>query len=69
MAELDDIRAIVEVINSGGYARAARRLDIAKSIISRRIARLEADLGTRLLNRTTRGVTPTEAGLEFKIRG
>lgn len=69
MAELDDIRAIVEVINSGGYARAARRLDIAKSIISRRIARLEADLGTRLLNRTTRGVTPTEAGLEFKMRG
>jgi DNA-binding transcriptional LysR family regulator len=68
LSELDDIRAIVEVINLGGLARAARRLGVAKSVVSRRISRLEADLGTRLLNRTTHGITPTDAGLEFKLR-
>src|ERR1700730_16452945 len=69
MSELDDIRAIVAVIDNGGFARAAKRLGISKSIVSRRIAHLEADLGTRLLNRTTRGINPTAAGLEFKARG
>lgn len=68
MSELDDIRALVEVINLGGLARAARRLGVAKSVISRRIGRLEADLGVRLLNRTARGITPTDAGLEFKLK-
>jgi DNA-binding transcriptional LysR family regulator len=68
MSELDDIRAFVEVIESGGFGRAARRLGISKSIVSRRISRLEADLGARLLSRTTRGISPTEAGLEFKAR-
>lgn len=68
MVELQDMRALVEVITNGGFARAARRLGVAKSIISRRIARIEAELGTTLLNRTTRGITPTEAGLEFSER-
>ena len=44
------------------------RLGISKSIVSRRVASLEAELGTRLLARTTHGVSPTEAGLEFKAR-
>lgn len=57
------------VIEAGGFARAAARLGVAKSIISRRITRLEADLGTRLLNRTTRGISPTDAGAEFSVRG
>jgi len=60
---------LVEVIESGGFGRAAKRLGIAKSLISRRIARMEADLGTPLLSRTTRGINPTEAGLELKARG
>ncbi len=68
MVELQDMRALVEVITNGGFARAARRLGVAKSIVSRRIARIEAELGTTLLNRTTRGITPTEAGLEFSER-
>jgi DNA-binding transcriptional LysR family regulator len=68
MIDLDDLRSFVEVVESGGFSRAARRLGISKSIVSRRIAGLEADLGTRLLTRTTRGITPTEAGLEFKSR-
>src|SRR5688572_17914147 len=69
MAELDEIRTFVEVVDSGGLNRAARRLGVSKSIVSRRISRMEADLGTRLLNRTTRGISPTEAGLELKARG
>lgn len=69
MMELDDIRTFVEVVNQGGFAHAARRLGIAKSIVSRRIARLEEDLGVRLLNRSQRGISPTEAGMEFKVRG
>ncbi|CAN5314486.1 LysR family transcriptional regulator [soil metagenome] len=69
MSELEDIRAFVEVIEGHGFSAAARRLGASKSIISRRIARLEDDMGARLINRTTRGVSPTEAGVEFKLRG
>lgn len=68
MSDLDDIRAFVEVVELGGFTRAADRLGVSKSIISRRIGRLEADLGTRLLSRTTRGISPTEPGLDFKLR-
>jgi DNA-binding transcriptional LysR family regulator len=69
MSDLDDIRAFVEVAETGGFGRAARRLELSKSIVSRRIARLEEALGTRLLSRTTRGIALTEAGYEFKVRG
>ena len=68
MAELDEIRAFVQGVESGGFGSAARRLGISKSIVSRRVANLESALGGRLLSRTTRGVTPTEAGQEFKAR-
>jgi DNA-binding transcriptional LysR family regulator len=68
MSELDEIRAFLAVVEAGGFGRAARRLNIAKSIVSRRISRLEAGLGAPLLSRTTRGIYPTEAGLEFKAR-
>jgi DNA-binding transcriptional LysR family regulator len=69
MSEIDDIRSFVAVVDAGGFGRAAHSLGLAKSIVSRRVARLESDLGTRLLSRTTRGVSATEAGLEFKARG
>ena len=68
MTELEELRTFVEVVESGGLNRAAARLGVSKSIISRRITRLEADLGTRLLSRSTRGISPTEAGIEFKAR-
>ncbi len=68
MSELEDLRSFVEVVESGGLNRAAARLGISKSILSRRITRLEAELGARLLTRTTRGISPTEAGIEFKAR-
>jgi DNA-binding transcriptional LysR family regulator len=68
VTEFEDLRSFVEVIESGGLNRAAARLGVSKSIVSRRITRLEAELGTRLLSRSTRGISPTEAGIEFKVR-
>jgi DNA-binding transcriptional LysR family regulator len=67
--DLDDIKTLVEVIGRGGFVKAARRLGLAKSVVSRRIARIEAELGTQLVNRTTRGVAPTDAGRELAERG
>lgn len=64
--ELEDLRTFVEVADSGGVSAAARRLGVAKSIVSRRLFRLEADLGTQLLARTTRGAALTEAGVTFR---
>lgn len=69
MIEVEDLRSFVEVLESGGFSRAAQRLGISKSMISRRVARMEADLGVRLVSRTTRGISATEAGLELKTRG
>jgi len=68
MTDLDDLRCFLEVLESGGFNRAAARLGVAKSIVSRRVAAIEADLGVRLLTRSTHGVTPTDAGLELQAR-
>ncbi len=67
-AELDieDLRTFVEVADAGGVSSAARRLGVSKSIVSRQLARLEADLGVQLLARTTRGAALTEAGVMFR---
>ena len=59
---IEELRTFVEVANAGGITPAAHRLGISKSVVSRRLARLEADLGTQLLLRTTRGAALTEAG-------
>ena len=68
MVEIEDLRSFVAVVERGGFGRAARHLGMSKSMVSRRIARMEAELGTLLLSRTTRGISPTEAGLELKVR-
>ena len=68
MLDLEDIRAFVEVAEAGGFGRAGQKLGMSKSIVSRRVARLEAELGAQLLSRTTRGVSVTEAGTAFKER-
>lgn len=67
--DLEDIEAFVEVAQTGGFGRAGRRLSQSKSMVSRRVARLETQLGAQLLSRTTRGVALTEAGRDFKDRG
>ncbi|CAN5325618.1 LysR family transcriptional regulator [soil metagenome] len=64
--DTEDLRTFVEVANAGGVSPAARRLGVGKSIVSRRIVRLEEELGVQLLSRTTRGATLTEAGSTFR---
>lgn len=67
-AELDieDVTTFVEVADAGGISGAARRLGVSKSIVSRRLSRLETELGVQLLARTTRGAALTEAGITFR---
>src|SRR5262245_40080800 len=64
--DLDDLRTFVEVADAGGVSPGARRLGLSKSIVSRRLARLEEELGIQLLSRTTRGAALTEAGATFR---
>lgn len=64
--DVDDLRTFVEVADAGGVSAASRRLNMAKSIVSRRLLRLEAEVGTQLLARTTRGAALTEAGTTFR---
>jgi len=68
MVELDDVIAFIRVTEAGSFARAADRLGLAKSIVSRRVARLEAGLGARLLTRTAKGAQPTEVGRAYYAR-
>jgi DNA-binding transcriptional LysR family regulator len=60
--ELDLLRAFVAVVDSGGFTRAAQRLNSTQSTISQQIKRLEAHLSTHLLQRNTRHVNLTERG-------
>lgn len=66
--DIEDLRMFVEVADAGGINSAARRLGLAKSIVSRRLLRLEQELGAELLARTTRGAVLTEAGIMFRDR-
>src|ERR1700677_2892712 len=60
--DLGDLNAFVSVARAGGFREAARATDSRPSGLSEAVRRLETQLGIRLLNRTTRSVTPTEAG-------
>jgi DNA-binding transcriptional LysR family regulator len=62
--DLNDLRFFAAVVSSGGFSSAARELRLPKSRLSRRIAQLEADLGVRLLERSTRRLKITEVGQE-----
>jgi DNA-binding transcriptional LysR family regulator len=64
--DIEELRTFVEVADAGGVSPAALRLGISKSIVSRRLFRLEAELGVQLLVRTTRGAGLTEAGTTFR---
>ena len=66
MPELDDIRIFAEVVETGSLTAAGARLGLSKSVVSRRLARLEAELGMPLVARTTRGLSLTEAGSDFR---
>src|ERR1041385_4377679 len=62
---LDGIAAFVRVVDSGSFSAAAGQLKISKSSVSAHVQRLEERLGTRLLNRTTRRLSVTEAGAAY----
>jgi DNA-binding transcriptional LysR family regulator len=66
--DLVDVLAFVRVVETGAFARAAERMDISKSILSRRVARLEAQLGARLLTRSAQGAQPTDIGEAYYAR-
>ncbi|PTL79360.1 LysR substrate-binding domain-containing protein [Vitiosangium sp. GDMCC 1.1324] len=65
MLNLNDLALFVAAIEHGGFAAAARRLGVPKATISKRVAELEASLDARLVHRTSRSFTLTEAGRDF----
>ena len=68
MDRLNEMEAFVRVVDLGGFTDAARKLGLSKSAVSKHVASLEDRLGARLLNRTTRRVSPTDIGLAFYDR-
>lgn len=62
MKMLNEMAIFSQVVDSGGFSAAARQLGLATSAVSRHVSRLEAHLGGRLLQRTTRSVAMTELG-------
>jgi len=65
MLDLNDFFYFVQVVDRGGFTAAGRTLRMPKSTLSHRILQLEAELGVRLLNRTSRHFAMTDAGGEF----
>ena len=68
MDKLDAMNAFAKVVAHGSYAEAARALGLTRSAVSKAVMELEQLLGARLLDRTTRRVSPTEAGLSYYER-
>jgi DNA-binding transcriptional LysR family regulator len=68
MDRLAEMEAFVEVVDRAGFTEAARSLGLSKSAVSKHVSALEARLAVRLLNRTTRRVSPTEVGLAYYDR-
>lgn len=68
MLDLNDIALFVLVVRNGSFAEAARQLGMPSNTVSRRVQQLEAHLGTRLLQRSTRKLRLTHAGEAFHAR-
>lgn len=68
MFDLDAMATFVAVVRCGHFAAAAKSLGLPRSTVSQRVARLEASLGVRLLERTTRALCPTQAGAAYYER-
>ena len=65
MDKLDAMQAFTRVVALGSYAEAGRQLGLTRSAISKGVIQLEKNLGARLLDRTTRQVRATEAGVAY----
>jgi len=68
MDRLAAMEAFVLVVDTGSFSAAARRLNVGQPAVSKLVAQLEERLGVKLLVRTTRGLTATEAGLNYYVR-
>jgi DNA-binding transcriptional LysR family regulator len=68
MSDLSQLEVFVRVVDAGSFTAAAEQLGVSKSHVSRQVSALEDRLGARLLNRTTRRVTPTDVGNVFHER-
>jgi DNA-binding transcriptional LysR family regulator len=68
MDRVSSMLAFVKVVDTGGFRSAARQLNLATSVVTTRVKSIEARLGVRLLNRTTRSVSLTEAGRAYYDR-
>lgn len=68
MGLFDDIEIFARVVENGGFARAAQSLGLSRSRVSESVRALETRLGARLFDRTTRRVSPTEAGRTLYTR-
>jgi len=71
MDRLQSMRVFQQVVEEGGFAAAARKLDLAPAVVTRLVSDLEHHLGVRLLQRTTRSLSLTQAGETYleRLRG
>jgi len=65
MDKIDTMRAFSSVVQEGSFSKAADKLKLSPQLVSKYVSQLEAHLQTRLLNRTTRRVSTTEAGISY----
>jgi DNA-binding transcriptional LysR family regulator len=68
MDKLESMRAFTQVVEAGGFAAAARRMGLSRSAVNKLVMNLEEHLQTQLLHRTTRRVSPTDAGRAYYDR-
>lgn len=68
MDRLDELQVFLAILDAGGMAAAARKLKRSPPVVTRVLAALEQRLGARLFERSTRRLTPTEAGLRFSAQ-
>lgn len=68
MDRLQSMRVFAKVVECGSFAKAAEALEMSNTVVTRNVADLEAHLGTRLLNRTTRKLSLTETGTVYVER-
>ena len=65
MIDLGDLKVFVQVVSAQNMSQAARALGLSAAAVSKRIRRLEGEIGVRLLQRTTRTVSITPAGQQY----
>lgn len=65
MERIQAIKLFVRVVDLGSFSRAAAEVGLGQPAVTKQVSRMEAQLGARLLHRTTHGVTPTEIGLLY----